>query len=229
MNFGCARLQPGPAGCGMKRERHDALRLFSHQFGDRIALCTIEQVTKKSQKENTLPAAVITVSDSCSRGRQQDLSGPAVAKVLRSHGFETIAMLTVPDDQNAIEDALRKAAAHARLVITTGGTGIAARDVTPEATLSVCDRVLDGVAELMRADGRRTTPLAALSRGVCGTLGGSVILNVPGKPAAAVGSLLAALPVLPHALDLLAGNTRHSDDRRAARPKPAAQRKVARA
>jgi molybdopterin adenylyltransferase len=181
-------------------------------------------VTRKSQN-----AAVITVSDTCTQGLREDLSGPAVAKALHSRGFETIAMLTVPDDQRAIEDALRQAAAQVRLVVTTGGTGIAARDVTPEATISVCDRLLLGVAELMRAEGRRTTPLAALSRGVCGTLGTTVILNVPGKPVAAVSSLLAALPVLPHALDLLAGHTDHGDDRRAARSRPTSKRKVARA
>lgn len=175
------------------------------------------------------PAAVITVSDSCARGERDDLSGPAVADVLQSHGFEAIAMLIVPDEQKAIEDALRKAAAQARLVVTTGGTGIAARDVTPEATLSVCGRLLDGVAEVMRAEGLRTTPFAALSRGLCGTLGASIILNVPGKPAAAASSLLAALPVLPHALDLLAGNTEHSDDRRAKRPAQTTKRKSARA
>jgi len=181
-------------------------------------------VTKKRQS-----AAVITVSDSCAGGERKDLSGPAVALVLRSHGFEPIALLIVPDEQRAIEDALRKSATQARLVVTTGGTGIAARDVTPEATLAVCDRLLDGVAEVMRADGRRTTPLAALSRGLCGTLGASIILNVPGKPAAAASSLLAALPVLPHALDLLAGNTEHSDDRRAPRAARTSKRKGARA
>jgi molybdopterin adenylyltransferase len=186
-------------------------------------------VTHKSQSRKPLSAVVVTVSDSCASGLQEDLSGPAVAKALRSGGFETIAMLTVPDDQKAIEDALRKAAARARLVVTTGGTGIAARDVTPEATLSVCDRVLDGVAELMRSEGRRATPLAVLSRSVCGTVGTSIILNVPGKPTAAASSLLTALAVLPHALDLLAGHTEHSDDRRAARPARGAKRKVVRA
>jgi molybdopterin adenylyltransferase len=181
-------------------------------------------VTKKRQS-----AAVITVSDSCARGERKDLSGPAVAQALRSRGFETIAMLTVPDDQKVIEDALRKAAARARLVVTTGGTGIAPRDVTPEATLAVCDRTLDGVAELMRAAGRRTTPLAVLSRGVCGTVGAALILNVPGKPAAAASSLLAVMPVLPHALDLLAGHTEHSDDRGAAPSRLTSGRKGARA
>jgi molybdopterin adenylyltransferase len=184
-------------------------------------------VTKKRQSAPRLPAAVITVSDSCSRGERDDLSGPAVARTLGSHGFEIVAMITVPDEQNAIEDALRKIALRARLVVTTGGTGIAARDVTPEATRAVCDRLLDGVAELMRAEGRRSTAMAALSRAVCGTLGATVILNVPGKPQAAAGSVLAALPVLPHALDLLAGNTEHGDDRRAARPGPRAKGKVA--
>jgi molybdopterin adenylyltransferase len=174
-------------------------------------------------------AAVITVSDSRSKGLQKDLSGPAVARALRACGFEAISLLTVPDEQKAIEDALRQSAALARLVVTTGGTGIAARDVTPEATLAVCDRTLAGVAELMRAEGRRATPLAVLSRGVCATLGSSIILNVPGKPEAAVDSLLAAMPVLPHALDLLAGHTEHSDGRHAATSKPHGRRKVARA
>jgi molybdopterin biosynthesis enzyme MoaB len=95
-------------------------------------------------------------------------------------------------------------------VVTTGGTGIAERDVTPEATRAVCDRLLEGVAEVMRAEGRRETPMAALSRALCGTLGDAVILNVPGSPAGAVSSLRAALPVLPHALDLLDGKTEHA-------------------
>lgn len=95
------------------------------------------------------------------------------------------------------------------MVVTTGGTGISVRDVTPEATRAVCERLLEGVAELVRAEGRRETPLASLSRGVCGTLGTTVILNVPGSPTGAVQSLEAALPVLPHALDLLEGKTEH--------------------
>jgi molybdopterin adenylyltransferase len=173
-------------------------------------------VTQDRQHVQRYPAAVITVSDSCAKGLREDLSGPAVAKVLRAGGFEAAIALSVPDEQKAIEDALRQAAARARLVVTTGGTGIAARDVTPEATRAVCDRLLDGVAELIRADGRRATPLAALSRGLCGTLGTTLIVNVPGKPRAAASSIRAALPVLPHALELLAGRTEHRDDRRTA-------------
>lgn len=152
---------------------------------------------------------MITVSDGCSRGQREDLSGPAVARTLDASGFETVYRATVPDERQAIEDAICKAAGVARLVVTAGGTGIAARDVTPEATRAVCDRLLEGVAELMRAEGRKETPMAVLSRAVCGTVGASVVVNVPGSPSGAVSSLLAALPVLPHALDLLAGKTEH--------------------
>lgn len=154
-------------------------------------------------------AAIVTVSDSCARGVRQDLSGPAIARALDEAGFEPVAQITVPDDRATIEDTLRRAASAARLVVTTGGTGIATRDVTPEATRAVCDRLLDGIPELMRAAGLTDTPLAALSRALCGTLGSSIILNVPGSPSGALASLQAALPVLPHALDLLEGNTEH--------------------
>lgn len=116
-----------------------------------------------------------------------------------------------PDEVEAIRAALGECLLHARLVVTTGGTGISARDVTPEATRPVCDRVLEGVAELMRAEGRRETKFAALSRSFCGTVGQSVLLNLPGSPSGAVTSLKAALPLLPHALKVLAGDTRHED------------------
>lgn len=167
---------------------------------------------------------MITVSDSCASGSREDISGPAVAAELRAAGFEAAEPVVVPDEQIAIQDAIRAACATAPLVVTTGGTGISLRDVTPEATGAVCDRMLEGIAELMRAEGRRETPLAVLSRGLCGTRGTSIILNVPGSPKGAVSSLRAALPVLPHALELLAGRTEHvlSGDG------PVAERKVPR-
>jgi molybdopterin adenylyltransferase len=154
-------------------------------------------------------AVVITVSDSCFRGLRDDLSGPAVADRLREAGFLVDAVLVTPDEIDKIASALRAQAARARLVVTTGGTGIAARDVTPEATHSVCDRIVEGVGERMRAEGLKHSPMAPLSRAVCGTLGISLILNVPGHPRAAVQSLEAVLHLIPHALALLSGDTQH--------------------
>ncbi|HXY14979.1 MAG TPA: MogA/MoaB family molybdenum cofactor biosynthesis protein [Terriglobales bacterium] len=154
-------------------------------------------------------AAVITVSDSCSRGDRVDLSGPAVSDTLRKKGFSIVGTETVADEQTAIEKAMAYWAGEARLVVSTGGTGIAARDVTPEATQQVCDRLLPGVAERMRLEGSKKTPFAALSRGVCGVRHGSIILNLPGSPNGAVESLESVIDLLPHALELLAGKTEH--------------------
>lgn len=152
---------------------------------------------------------MLTVSDGCARGERQDLSGPAVAEALRAAGFAVNATAVVPDVVAAIAEALRTYAAQADLVVTTGGTGLAARDVTPEATRLVCERLVEGIAERMRAEGLKETPLAALSRSVCGTVGRTLILNLPGSPRGAVTSLHAVIGILPHALDLLAGRTAH--------------------
>lgn len=149
-------------------------------------------------------AAVVTVSDTSFRGEKVDISGPAVAELLAANGFQVEASRIVPDEQKLIEDALIAACETADLVVTTGGTGLAPRDVTPEATQSVCDRMVDGVAEIMRADGLKQTPYAALSRAVCGTRGKSLILNLPGRPRGAVASLSVVLPLVGHALALLA-------------------------
>jgi molybdopterin adenylyltransferase len=156
-----------------------------------------------------LTAAVVTVSDSSSRGEREDLGGPAVAAALEKKNFRIVAREVVPDEEAAIRDALIRLTAQASLVVTTGGTGIAPRDVTPEATHAVCDRLLEGVAERMRSEGAKTTKFAALSRAVCGVRGRSVILNLPGKPSGAVESLEFVVDLIPHALQLLSGNTKH--------------------
>lgn len=155
---------------------------------------------------------MITVSDARAAGTRPDTSGPAVAARLQQLGYNVVAYLVVPDELELLADALRDATATSRLVVTTGGTGIAPRDITPEATLLLCSRVLDGLSELMRREGIKQTPFAPLSRAVCGVAGHALIINLPGNPAGAVASLDIVAPLLPHALDLLAGITVHSED-----------------
>jgi molybdenum cofactor synthesis domain-containing protein len=155
-------------------------------------------------------AAVVTVSDGCWQGTRVDESGPAVVGILREAGFEVAVAEVVADEVDAIASALRRLALEAELVVTTGGTGLAARDVTPEATRVVCERMVEGLAERMRAAGAVETAMAALSRGVCGTLGRTLIVNLPGSVRGARTSLAAVVGVLPHALDVLAGRTEHS-------------------
>jgi len=157
----------------------------------------------------TFRAAVLTVSDSCARGERNDLSGPAVSSTLQEHHFSIVETRVVADDHAAIQKAIVELARKAKLVVTTGGTGISARDVTPEATRSVCGRMLDGVSERMRREGEKKTPFAILSRGLCGVCGSSIVLNLPGSPAGAVESLQAVIDVMPHAIQLLAGRTEH--------------------
>jgi molybdenum cofactor synthesis domain-containing protein len=158
-----------------------------------------------------LTAAVLTVSDSVSKGTREDLSGPAVVAALEKQGYTVVAKDVVPDERIHIENALVRLCDQARLVVTTGGTGVAARDVTPEATRSVCDRLIEGLAERMRAEGVKKTPMAALSRAVCGSRNTSLVINLPGSTKGATESLAAIVDVLPHALALLEGRTEHAE------------------
>lgn len=156
-------------------------------------------------------AAVLTVSDSSSRGERADLSGPAVSELLCQHAFDITHQEIVPDEQEAIKSALMRLSEEVALIVTTGGTGIAARDVTPEATRAVCSRLIEGIPEKMRAAGVQHTPHAVLSRGVCGVRDCTLILNLPGSPSGAVQSLESVIGILPHVIDLLAGKTGHGE------------------
>jgi molybdopterin adenylyltransferase len=155
-------------------------------------------------------AAVLTISDSSFQGTREDLSGPAVVRALTAAGFQISHTAVIPDERDEIQKTLMECCGLARLVVTVGGTGLGPRDVTPEATLAVAERMVPGIPEKMRAEGLLKTPMAVLSRGVCGIRGETLILNLPGSPRAAVDSLHAVINLLPHALDLLGGKTEHS-------------------
>lgn len=151
--------------------------------------------------------AILTVSDKGSRGEREDLSGPAIAATIAELG-EIVWTGIVPDEHNAIANIIRTLAdtGQANLILTTGGTGLSARDVTPEATLSIAERQIHGIAETMRAEGMRFTKSAMLSRGVAVVRGQTLIINLPGSPKAVRECLAAVLPALPHGIDIICGH-----------------------
>ena len=156
-------------------------------------------------------AVVITASDACASGERVDTSGAMLVELLTDLGAEIVSTKILSDDLDPLVAALTNFADRddVNLIITTGGTGLGPRDNTPEATKRVIEREAPGIAEAIRAESLKATPMAMLSRGVCGVRSGTLIVNLPGSPKAVKETFAVIAPVLPHALDLLAGKTRH--------------------
>jgi molybdenum cofactor synthesis domain-containing protein len=156
-------------------------------------------------------AAVITASDACSRSEREDASGAALAELLREIGADVVETRILSDDLEPLVQTLQEIARRddVNLILTTGGTGLGPRDNTPEATLKVIEREAPGIAEVVRAESLKVTPMAMISRGVAGVASGTLIINLPGSPKAVRESFAVIKPVLAHAVDLLAGKTRH--------------------
>lgn len=167
-----------------------------------------------------IKAAVVTISDKGYRKERHDTSGPLLASLLRaSIGAEVVAQTTLPDEQALIERELIRLADDLRvdLILTTGGTGPAPRDITPEATRAVIEREAPGLAEVLRWRGYHQTPLAVISRGIAGIRGGTLIINLPGNPKAVREGIETLTPILPHAIKMLKGlDTEHSPETRQA-------------
>jgi molybdenum cofactor synthesis domain-containing protein len=167
---------------------------------------TTEAQSHRETSLGNIRVVAITVSDRCSRGEQEDVSGPALVEILKESGANVIAVEIVSDDLEPLIEKLRDYTdrSDVNLIVTTGGTGFSPRDNTPEATRAVIEKEAPGLAEAMRVEGARKTPLAILSRGVCGIRSGTLIINLPGSPKGVRESFDVIRPVLGHAVALLA-------------------------
>ncbi|HEY8806061.1 MAG TPA: MogA/MoaB family molybdenum cofactor biosynthesis protein [Candidatus Limnocylindria bacterium] len=163
-----------------------------------------------------LKAAVITISTKGAAGKREDESGPAIREALEAAGIKVVHTKLVADGVTPVGNAIREASQKANIVITSGGTGLSPNDMTPEATRRVIDRETPGVAEALRAHSLTKTPHGMLSRGVAGTLGQALVVNLPGSPKAARESLEVLIPVLAHAVELLAGESGEGGHRKPA-------------
>src|SRR5215208_2635068 len=159
----------------------------------------------------SIRVVVITASDACSRGERRDESGAALVELLTELGAEIVETKILSDDLDPLAEVLRDFAERedVNLIVTTGGTGLGPRDNTPEATRWVIEREAPGIAEAIRAESLKVTPMAMISRGVAGAVSNTLIINLPGSPKAVRESFAVIKPVLAHAVDLLAGHTRH--------------------
>ena len=157
-------------------------------------------------------AVVITASDACARGEREDASGAALVQLLTDLGAHVVASKILSDDLDPLAQALREFADRddVNLIVTTGGTGLGPRDNTPEATQQVIQREVPGIAEAIRAESLKSTPMAMISRGVCGVCSGTLIVNLPGSPKAVKETFAVIAPVLSHAIELLSGRTSHN-------------------
>jgi len=156
-----------------------------------------------------MKVAVLTISDRAFRGTRKDASGPALAEAVRARGWEVALLEVLPDERERIAERLRELSGKVDLILTTGGTGLSPRDVTPEATLDVVERRVPGIPEAMRAEGLKRTPTAMLSRGEAGVLSGTLIVNLPGSPEGALECLKAVGDALAHAVEVAQGRGEH--------------------